>query len=165
MIKYVLLELRGDQLLTNQMILKKYLDIISENFIDKVCINGDNEQDQGLAEDHFSVQISTSSTTASTFRTNAKSISISIKYFQKYNIEKIYMYEILDKLEKLLCRNIKIDSRTLEFTKSEAEIKKQDDEKDGYTLYYSTFISFYDDVQQNEENNEIMQSINLKLGE
>jgi len=123
MIKYVLLELRGDQLLTNQMILKKYLDIISENFIDKVCINGDNEQDQGLAEDHFSVQISTSSTTASTFRTNTKSISISIKYFQKYNIEKIYMYEILDKLEKLLCRNIKIDSRTLEFTKSEAEIK------------------------------------------
>lgn len=152
-------------MLTNQMILKKYLDIISENFIDKVCINGDNEQDQGLAEDHFSVQISTSSTTASTFGTNAKSISISIKYFQKYNIEKIYMYEILDKLEKLLCRNIKIDSRTLEFTKSEVEIKKQDEEKGGYTLYYSTFISFYDDVHQNEENKEIMQSINLKLGE
>jgi len=147
------------------MILNKYVEIISENFIDKVCINGDNEQDQGLPEDHFSVQMSTTSTTASTFRSNLKSISISIKYFQKFNKEKIYIYEILDKLEKLFNRSLKVEDRTLEFTKSSTEIKKQEEGKNGYVLDYSVFIDFNDDIYQNEENNEVMKNIKLKLGE
>ncbi|VIG18999.1 Uncharacterised protein [Clostridioides difficile] len=144
----------------------KYEDIlnaftleISKNFNEDIFVDDYNIQD--CKKSCFLVQIFPNKTIAINTSINQKSILLSIKFFQQARQKKKKLYEVLNRLQKIFARGLKIKDRVLDVSNVESNISK---DEIGYFLDYIITINYFDNADIEQEKYEMMQEINIDIG-
>jgi hypothetical protein len=147
-------------LLTNRDIIIAVNKRIENEFryID-IFINEDNIQ--GFEEACFFVQLLPVSNNIANKVLDTKKIFIDIEYYQKARKNKLNLYDIQSRLEKIFNRNIRVKDRSLIIENISPSIAK---DPVGYKLTFLMTVSYFEEVYFENETFEIMESVDLEIG-
>ncbi|AKP44606.1 Uncharacterised protein [Clostridioides difficile] len=129
-----------------------------------IFINEDNIQ--GFEEACFFVQLLPVSNNIANKVLDTKKIFIDIEYYQKARKNKLNLYDIQSRLEKIFNRNIRVKDRSLIIENISPSIAK---DPVGYKLTFLMTVSYFEEVYFEEvyfenETFEIMESVDLEIG-
>ena len=124
-----------------------------------IFINEDNIQ--GFEEACFFVQLLPVSNNIANKVLDTKKIFIDIEYYQKARKNKLNLYDIQSRLEKIFNRNIRVKDRSLIIENISPSIAK---DPVGYKLTFLMTVSYFEEVYFENETFEIMESVDLELG-
>ncbi|AWH79523.1 hypothetical protein QES_1203 [Clostridioides difficile CD149] len=124
-----------------------------------IFINEDNIQ--GFEEACFFVQLLPVSNNIANKVLDTKKIFIDIEYYQKARKNKLNLYDIQSRLEKIFNRNIRVKDRSLIIENISPSIAK---DPVGYKLTFLMTVSYFEEVYFENETFEIMESVDLEIG-
>lgn len=139
-------------------ILYSFTKEISKNFNEEIFVEGYNIQDN--KKSCFFVQILPEMVQTATKKTDIKSFLVDIKYLPKWGKKKTDLFDILNKLENIFTRNIKVKDRYLTFSKKNGSIEK--DEIGNYVQFLIS-INYHEQIYFEEEKHELMEELNIKF--
>ncbi|WP_227859784.1 MULTISPECIES: DUF6838 family protein [unclassified Clostridioides] len=145
-------------LLSYKDILYSFTKEISKNFNEEIFVEGYNIQDN--KKSCFFVQILPEMVQTATKKTDIKSFLVDIKYLPKWGKKKTDLFDILNKLENIFTRNIKVKDRYLTFSKKNGSIEK--DEIGNYVQFLIS-INYHEQIYFEEEKHELMEELNIKF--
>ncbi|WP_227854879.1 DUF6838 family protein [Clostridioides sp. ZZV14-6009] len=145
-------------LLSYNEILDSFTKTIDNNFEETIVAGEYNIKDN--KEPYFFVQIIPEETQIATKRTDIKSFLVDIKYLPNLKKKKTHLFDILNKLENIFTRNIKIKDRYLTFSKKNGSIEK--DEIGNYVQFLIS-INYYEQIYFEEEKHELMEELNMRF--
>ncbi|HBF0328883.1 TPA: hypothetical protein SOL27_003647 [Clostridioides difficile] len=147
-------------MLTNRDIIIAVNEMLKNEFIDiDIFINEDNIQ--GFEEACFFVQLLPVSNNIANKILDTKKIFIDIEYYQKARKNKLNLYDIQSRLEKIFNRNIRVKDRSLTIENISPSITK---DSVGYKLTFLMTVSYFEEVYFENETFEIMENVDLKIG-
>ncbi|CZR99292.1 hypothetical protein CDFC105_72898 [Clostridioides difficile] len=147
-------------MLTNREIIISVNKKLKNEFMDiDIFINEDNTQ--GFKEACFFVQILPLSNNIANKILDIKKIFIDIEYYQKARKNKLNLYDIQSRLEKIFNRNIRVKDRSLTIENISPSIVK---DSVGYKLTFLMTVSYFEEVYFENETFEIMENVDLKIG-
>ncbi|EGT5043845.1 TPA: DUF6838 family protein [Clostridioides difficile] len=147
-------------MLTNRDIIIAVNERIENEFKDiDIFINEDNIQ--GFEEACFFVQLLPVSNNIANKILNTKKIFIDIEYYQKARKNKLNLYDIQSRLEKIFNRNIRVKDRSLTIENISPSITK---DSVGYKLTFLMTVSYFEEVYFSKETYETMENVDLKIG-
>ncbi|HEL7742884.1 TPA: hypothetical protein UMH08_002164 [Clostridioides difficile] len=147
-------------MLTNRDILIAVNEILKNEFIDiDIFVNEDNIQ--GFEEACFFVQLLPVSNNIANKILNTKKIFIDIEYYQKARKNKLNLYDIQSRLEKIFNRNIRVKDRSLTIENISPSIVK---DSVGHKLTFLMTISYFEEVYFSKETYVTMENVDLKIG-
>ncbi|HCP7138519.1 TPA: hypothetical protein OE941_001210 [Clostridioides difficile] len=138
-------------------ILYSFTKEISKNFNEDIFVEGYNIQDN--KKSCFFVQILPEEIQTVTKKTDIKSFLVDIKYLPNWK-KKIDLFDILNKLENIFTRNIKVKDRYLTFSKKNGSIEK--DEIGNYVQFLIS-INYHEQIYFEEEKHELMKELNMRF--
>ncbi|MDM9792208.1 hypothetical protein QVB41_12050 [Clostridioides difficile] len=144
-------------LLNYKDILYSFTKEISKNFNEDIFVEGYNIQDN--KKSCFFVQILPEEIQTVTKKTDIKSFLVDIKYLPNWK-KKIDLFDILNKLENIFTRNIKVKDRYLTFSKKNGSIEK--DEIGNYVQFLIS-INYHEQIYFEEEKHELMKELNMRF--
>lgn len=145
-------------MLSYKDILYSFTKEISKNFNEDIFVEGYNIQDN--KKSCFFVQILPEEIQTATKKTDIKSFLVDIKYLPNWKKKKIDLFDILNKLENIFTRNIKVKDRYLTFSKKNGSIEK--DEIGNYVQFLIS-INYHEQIYFEEEKHELMKELNIKF--
>ncbi|MBH7983472.1 hypothetical protein RYE12_17815 [Clostridioides difficile] len=145
-------------MLSYKDILYSFTKEISKNFNEEIFVEGYNIQDN--KKSCFFVQILPEEMQTATKKTDIKSFLVDIKYLPKWGKEKTDLFDILNKLESIFTRNIKVKDRYLTFSKKSGSIEK--DEIGNYVQFLIS-INYHEQIYFEEEKHELMEELNMRF--
>ncbi|MCC0630157.1 hypothetical protein IC171_15205 [Clostridioides sp. ES-S-0171-01] len=145
-------------MLSYKDILYSFTKEISKNFNEEIFVEGYNIQDN--KKSCFFVQILPEMVQTATKKTDIKSFLVDIKYLPKWGKKKTDLFDILNKLENIFTRNIKVKDRYLTFSKKNGSIEK--DEIGNYVQFLIS-INYHEQIYFEEEKHELMEELNIKF--
>ncbi|MCC0764927.1 hypothetical protein IR151_18200, partial [Clostridioides sp. ES-S-0006-03] len=92
---------------------------------------------------------------------DTKKIFIDIEYYQRARKNKLNLYDIQSRLEKIFNRNIKVKDRSLNIENISPSISK---DSVGYKLTFLITVSYFEEIYFSKETYETMESVDLKIG-
>lgn len=140
-------------------ILDSFTKTIDNNFKETIVTGEYNIKDN--KESYFFVQILPEETQIATKRTDIKSFLVDIKYLPDWKKKKTDLFDILNKLENIFTRNIKVKDRYLTFSKKSGSIEK--DEIGNYVQFLIS-INYHEQIYFEEEKHELMEELNMRFG-
>ncbi|MCC0647845.1 DUF6838 family protein [Clostridioides sp. ZZV15-6598] len=147
-------------MLTNRDIIIAVNKRIESEFRDTdIFINEDNIQ--GFEEACFFVQLLPVSNNIANKILDIKKIFIDIEYYQKARKNKLNLYDIQSRLEKIFNRNIRVKDRSLTIENISPSIAK---DPVGYKLTFLMTVSYFEEVYFENETFEIIENVDLKIG-
>ncbi|EGT4047073.1 hypothetical protein ERM65_03715 [Clostridioides difficile] len=147
-------------MLTNRDIIIAVNEMLKNEFIDiDIFINEDNIQ--GFEEACFFVQLLPVSNNIANKILDTKKIFIDIEYYQKARKNKLNLYDIQSRLEKIFNRNIRVKDRSLTIENISPSITK---DSVGYKLTFLMTVSYFEEVYFSKETYETMENVDLKIG-
>ncbi|ARB07053.1 hypothetical protein Semix9P1_phi10 [Clostridioides phage phiSemix9P1] len=147
-------------MLTNRDIIIAVNERIENEFRDTdIFINEDNIQ--GFEEACFFVQLLPVSNNIANKVLDTKKIFIDIEYYQRARKNKLNLYDIQSRLEKIFNRNIKVKDRGLNIENISPSISK---DSVGYKLTFLITVSYFEEIYFSKETYETMESVDLKIG-
>lgn len=147
-------------MLTNRDIVIAVNEMLKNEFMDiDIFINEDNIQ--GFEEACFFVQLLPVSNNIANKILDAKKIFIDIEYYQKARKNKLNLYDIQSRLEKIFNRNIRVKDRSLTIENISPSITK---DSIGYKLTFLMTVSYFEEVYFSKETYETMENVDLKIG-
>ncbi|MCC0693385.1 DUF6838 family protein [Clostridioides sp. ZZV14-6387] len=147
-------------MLTNRDIIIAVNKKLKNEFMDiDIFINEDNTQ--CFKEACFFVQILPLSNNIANKILDIKKIFIDIEYYQKARKNKLNLYDIQSRLEKIFNRNISVKDRSLTIENISPSIVK---DSVGYKLTFLMTVSYFEEVYFENETFEIMENVDLKIG-
>ncbi|CZR82956.1 hypothetical protein CDFC105_53831 [Clostridioides difficile] len=147
-------------MLTNRDIIIAVNERIENEFKDTdIFINEDNIQ--GFEEACFFVQLLPVSNNIANKILDIKKIFIDIEYYQKARKNKLNLYDIQSRLEKIFNRNIRVKDRSLTIENISISIVK---DSIGYKLTFLMTVSYFEEVYFSKETYETMENVDLKIG-
>ncbi|HFL2404593.1 TPA: DUF6838 family protein [Clostridioides difficile] len=147
-------------MLTNRDIIIAVNERIENEFKDiDIFINEDNIQ--GFEEACFFVQLLPVSNNIANKILNTKKIFIDIEYYQKARKNKLNLYDIQSRLEKIFNRNIRVKDRSLTIENISPSITK---DSVGHKLTFLMTVSYFEEVYFSKETYETMENVDLKIG-
>ncbi|EII6834411.1 hypothetical protein ITJ11_018775 (plasmid) [Clostridioides difficile] len=147
-------------MLTNRDIIIAVNEMLKNEFMDiDIFINEDNIQ--GFEEACFFVQLLPVSNNIANKILDAKKIFIDIEYYQKARKNKLNLYDIQSRLEKIFNRNIRVKDRSLTIENISPSITK---DSIGYKLTFLMTVSYFEEVYFSKETYETMENVDLKIG-
>ncbi|UWD50627.1 hypothetical protein NYR90_20005 (plasmid) [Clostridioides difficile] len=147
-------------MLTNRDIIIAVNKRIESEFRDTdIFINEDNIQ--GFDEACFFVQLLPVSNNIANNILDVKKIFIDIEYYQKARKNKLNLYDIQSRLEKIFNRNIRVKDRSLTIENISPSIVK---DSIGYKLTFLMTVSYFEEIYFSKETYETMKSVDLKIG-
>lgn len=147
-------------MLTNRDIIIAVNKKLENEFKDiDIFINEDNTQ--GFEEACFFVQLLPVSNNIANKILDTKKIFIDIEYYQNARKNKLNLYDIQSRLEKILNRNIRVKDRSLTIENISPSIAK---DSIGYKLTFLMTISYFEEVYFSKETYETMENVDLKIG-
>ncbi|WP_027701820.1 phage tail terminator family protein [Metaclostridioides mangenotii] len=147
-------------MLSYKDILDTFTKEIRKHFIEKIYTSENNVQDEKGS--CFFVQILPEKPTIATLRTDRKAVLIEIRYLQQADGKKENLYLVLDKLEKIFTRGIRVKDRYLKYFDIEPNILKDDI---GSYVSFLIMIRYHERIAFEEEEYEPMQYININFKE
>ncbi|HBH3040563.1 TPA: hypothetical protein PC514_002488 [Clostridioides difficile] len=144
-------------MLSYKDILYSFTKEISKNFNEDIFVEGYNIQDN--KKSCFFVQILPEEIQTATKKTDIKSFLVDIKYLPNWK-KKIDLFDILNKLENIFTRNIKVKDRYLTFSKKNGSIEK--DEIGNYVQFLIS-INYHEQIYFEEEKHELMEELNMRF--
>ena len=140
-------------MITYKDILFSTTKILSDNFNCDVIV----ENKEGTFENEcFYVALVPVTVKASTLKTNRKQLILSIKYFGGSKLDN---YDIVDKLEGLFARSLKVNDRVLNISSVEPNFLT---DEVGDMLDFLIYITYFDEVCITQEDYELIQKINVR---
>lgn len=140
-------------MITYKDILYSTTKILSDNFNCDVIV----KNEEGTFENEcFYVTLVPITSKASTLKTNEKQLMISVKYFGGSKLDN---YDIVDKLESLFARNIKVNNEFLNISNVEPNFLT---DEVGDMLDFLIYITYYDEIVITQEDYELIQKINVR---
>ncbi|HBG8829300.1 TPA: hypothetical protein KRI99_003834, partial [Clostridioides difficile] len=109
-------------MLSYKDILYSFTKELGNNFNEDIFVEGYNIQDN--KKSCFFVQILPEVAQTATKKTDIKSFLVDIKYLPDWKKKKTDLFDILNKLENIFTRNIKVKDRYLTFSKKNGSIEK-----------------------------------------
>ncbi|MET1838505.1 DUF6838 family protein [Clostridioides difficile] len=147
-------------MLTNRDIIIAVNEMLKNEFMDiDIFINEDNIQ--GFEEACFFVQLLPVSNNIANKILDAKKIFIDIEYYQKARKNKLNLYDIQSRLEKIFNRNIRVKDRSLTIENISPSITK---DSIGYKLTFLMTVSYFEEVYFSKETYETIENVDLKIG-
>ncbi|NMS91672.1 hypothetical protein HGQ85_17265 [Clostridioides difficile] len=147
-------------MLTNRDIIIAVNERIENEFKDTdIFINEDNIQ--GFEEACFFVQLLPVSNNIANKILDTKKIFIDVEYYQKARKNKLNLYDIQSRLEKIFNRSIRVKDRSLTIDNISPSIVK---DSVGYKLIFLMTVSYFEEVYFSKETYETMESVDLKIG-
>lgn len=147
-------------MLTNRDIIIAVNEMLKNEFMDiDIFINEDNIQ--GFEEACFFVQLLPVSNNIANKVLDTKKIFIDIEYYQKARKNKLNLYDIQNRLEKIFNRNIRVKDRSLTIENISPSIVK---DSVGYKLTFLMTVSYFEEVYFSKETYETMENVDLKIG-
>lgn len=147
-------------MLTNRDIIIAVNKRIENEFRDTdIFINEDNTQ--GFEEACFFVQLLPVSNSIGNKVLDIKKIFIDIEYYQRARKNKLNLYDIQSRLEKIFNRSIRVNDRSLTIENISPSIAK---DPVGYKLTFLMTVSYFEEVYFENETFEIMESVDLEMG-
>lgn len=147
-------------MLTNRDIIIAINERIENEFKDiDIFINEDNIQ--GFDEACFFVQLLPVSNNIANKVLDTKKIFIDVEYYQKARKNKLNLYDIQNRLEKIFNRNIRVKDRSLTIENISPSIAK---DSVGYKLTFLMTVSYFEEVYFSKETYETMENVDLKIG-
>ncbi|MCV2273016.1 hypothetical protein OCS97_018320 [Clostridioides difficile] len=147
-------------MLTNRDIIIAVNEMLKNEFMDiDIFINEDNMQ--GFEEACFFVQLLPVSNNIANKILDTKKIFIDIEYYQKARKNKLNLYDIQNRLEKIFNRNIRVKDRSLTIENISPSITK---DSVGHKLTFLMTISYFEEVYFSKETYETMENVDLKIG-
>ena len=141
-------------MLTYKDILHSTTKILSDNFDCDVIV----ENQEGTFENEcFYVTLVPVTVKASTLKTNQKQLMLSVKYFGGSKLDN---YDMVDKLEGLFARNLKVKDRFLNISNTEPNFLT---DEVGDMLDFLIYITYFDFIKINNETCENMQDVDLNI--
>ena len=139
--------------------------VLSENFNKDVFIEDNNAQ--GFDKSCFFVQIVPVNSQAFTNTSNLRNIMISIKYLQEKGESIINIHDVLDKLEMIFARTLKVDDTYITITDQDTNIYS---DEVGRILDFMIHLNFNDITYGKytglpSEEYEIMQELHTQFNE
>lgn len=145
-------------MLSYKDILYSFTKEISKNFNEDIFVEGYNIQDN--KKSCFFVQILPEIVQTVTKKTDIKSFLVDIKYLPDWKKKKTDLFDILNKLENIFTRNIKVKDRYLTFSKKNGSIEK--DEIGNYVQFLIS-INYHEQIYFEEEKHELMKELNMRF--
>ena len=145
-------------MLSYKDILYSFTKEISKNFNEDIFVEGYNIQDN--KKSCFFVQILPEEIQTATKKTDIKSFLVDKKYLPNWKKKKIDLFDILNKLENIFTRNIKVKDRYLTFSKKNGSIEK--DEIGNYVQFLIS-INYHEQIYFEEEKHELMEELNMRF--
>ncbi|EGT3891712.1 TPA: hypothetical protein KOZ01_001345 [Clostridioides difficile] len=145
-------------MLSYKDILYSFTKEISKNFNEDIFVEGYNIQDN--KKSCFFVQILPEIVQTATKKTDIKSFLVDIKYLPDWKKKKTDLFDILNKLENIFTRNIKVKDRYLTFSKKNGSIEK--DEIGNYVQFLIS-INYHEQIYFEEEKHELMEELNMRF--
>ncbi|MGO0884916.1 phage tail terminator family protein [Clostridioides difficile] len=145
-------------MLSYNEILDSFTKIIDSDFEETIVTGEYNIKDN--KESYFFVQILPEETQIATKRTDIKSFLVDIRYLPNWKKKKTDLFDILNKLENIFTRNIKVKDRYLTFSKKNGSIEK--DEIGNYVQFLIS-INYHEQIYFEEEKHELMKELNIKF--
>ncbi|MCC0765097.1 hypothetical protein IR151_19065 [Clostridioides sp. ES-S-0006-03] len=145
-------------MLSYKDILYSFTKEISKNFNEDIFVEGYNIQDN--KKSCFFVQILPEESNSATKRTDIKGFLVDIKYLPNWKKKKTDLFDILNKLENIFTRNIKVKDRYLTFSKKSGSIEK--DEIGNYVQFLIS-INYHEQIYFEEEKHELMEELNMRF--
>ncbi|HBF4016817.1 TPA: hypothetical protein KP563_001179 [Clostridioides difficile] len=145
-------------MLSYKDILYSFTKEISKNFNEDIFVEGYNIQDN--KKSCFFVQILPEIVQTATKKTDIKSFLVDIKYLPDWKKKKTDLFDILNKLENIFTRNIKVKDRYLTFSKKNGSIEK--DEIGNYVQFLIS-INYHEQIYFEEEKHELMKELNMRF--
>ncbi|HBI8374873.1 TPA: hypothetical protein KOW89_003956 [Clostridioides difficile] len=145
-------------MLSYKDILYSFTKEISKNFNEDIFVEGYNIQDN--KKSCFFVQILPEEIQTATKKTDIKSFLVDIKYLPNWKKKKTHLFDILNKLENIFTRNIKVKDRYLTFSKKNGSIEK--DEIGNYVQFLIS-INYHEQIYFEEEKHELMEELNMRF--
>ncbi|MEE7957123.1 hypothetical protein V3Q94_18580, partial [Clostridioides difficile] len=141
-------------MLTNRDIIIAVNEMLKNEFMDiDIFINEDNIQ--GFEEACFFVQLLPVSNNIANKILDTKKIFIDIEYYQKARKNKLNLYDIQNRLEKIFNRNIRVKDRSLTIENISPSITK---DSVGHKLTFLMTVSYFEEVYFSKETYEIMEN-------
>ena len=139
--------------------------VVEENFKKDVFIEDNNAQ--GFNESCFFVQIVPITSEAFTNTSNLRSIMISIKYLQEKGESIVNIHDVLDKLEMIFARTLKVDDTYITITDQDTNIYS---DEVGRILDFMIHLNFNDITYSKytglpSEEYEIMKELHTQFNE
>ena len=139
-------------MLTYKDILFSATKILSDNFnCDVIVVN----QEGTFENECFYVTLVPVTSEASTLKTNEKQLMLSVKYFGGSKLDN---YDIANRLECLLSRNLKVNDKFLNISSVEPNFLT---DEVGDMLDFLIYITYFDEVCITKEDYELIQEINV----
>ncbi|MCA0557282.1 hypothetical protein KWK42_010925 [Clostridioides difficile] len=145
-------------MLSYNEILDSFTKTIDNNFKETIVLGEYNIQDN--KKSCFFVQILPEMVQTATKKTDIKSFLVDIKYLPKWGKKKTDLLDILNKLENIFTRNIKVKDRYLTFSKKSGSIEK--DEIGNYVQFLIS-INYHEQIYFEEEKYELMEELNMRF--
>ncbi|MDI7818514.1 hypothetical protein QMM58_19340 [Clostridioides difficile] len=145
-------------MLSYNEILDSFTKTIDNNFKETIVVGEYNIQDN--KKSCFFVQILPEESNSATKRTDIKGFLVDIKYLPKWGKKKTDLLDILNKLENIFTRNIKVKDRYLTFSKKSGSIEK--DEIGNYVQFLIS-INYHEQIYFEEEKHELMEELNMRF--
>ncbi|EGT5271468.1 hypothetical protein KWL13_007480 [Clostridioides difficile] len=145
-------------MLSYNEILDSFTKTIDNNFKETIVVGEYNIQDN--KKSCFFVQILPEMVQTATKKTDIKSFLVDIKYLPKWGKKKTDLLDILNKLENIFTRNIKVKDRYLTFSKKSGSIEK--DEIGNYVQFLIS-INYHEQIYFEEEKYELMEELNMRF--
>ncbi|MGX4661881.1 phage tail terminator family protein [Clostridioides difficile] len=145
-------------MLSYKDILYSFTKEISKNFNEDIFVEGYNIQDN--KKSCFFVQILPEEIQTATKKTDIKSFLVDIKYLPDWKKKKTDLFDILNKLENIFTRNIKVKDRYLTFSEKNGSIEK--DEIGNYVQFLIS-INYHEQIYFEEEKHELMEELNMRF--
>ncbi|ENY8534730.1 phage tail terminator family protein [Clostridioides difficile] len=145
-------------MLSYKDILYSFTKELGNNFNEDIFVEGYNIQDN--KKSCFFVQILPEEIQTATKKTDIKSFLVDIKYLPNWKKKKIDLFDILNKLENIFTRNIKVKDRYLTFSKKNGSIEK--DEIGNYVQFLIS-INYHEQIYFEEEKHELMEELNMRF--
>ncbi|MBY2477415.1 hypothetical protein KWV16_11030 [Clostridioides difficile] len=147
-------------MLTNRDIIIAVNERIENEFRDTdIFITEDNIQ--GFEEACFFAQLLPVSNNIANKVLDTKKIFIDVEYYQKARKNKLNLYDIQSRLEKIFNRSIRVKDRSLTIENISPSIVK---DSVGYKLTFLMIVSYFEEVYFSKETYETMESVDLKIG-
>lgn len=141
-------------MITYKDILYATTKILSDNFNCDVIV----ENKEGTFENEcFYVTLVPVTSKASTSKTNEKQLMISVKYFGGSKLDN---YDMVDKLESLFARSLKVNDRVLNISNVEPNFLT---DEVGDMLVFLIYITYFDEVNKSVREFDNMEDINLEM--
>ncbi|CDS84747.1 TPA: phage tail terminator family protein [Clostridioides difficile] len=147
-------------MLSYKDILYSFTKELGNNFNEDIFVEGYNIQDN--KKSCFFVQILPEVAQTATKKTDIKSFLVDIKYLPDWKKKKTDLFDILNKLENIFTRNIKVKDRYLTFSKKNGSIEK--DEIGNYVQFLIS-INYHEQIYFEEEKHELMEELNMRFKE